>query len=143
MKFTFFFSISFVNIPCIYLIFYIIQNFIIPIGNNDLRFSLKFLKIIYYRASKERTSIIQSRFINNDRGAFRLDSLHNSLNTALTMLIGKNLALMVSPLVPATYLAIGLTGTELKDHMKFSIPPYYVVSLIMLVLGVILGIISL
>ena len=38
---------------------------------------------------------------------------------ALTMLIGKNLALMVSPLVPATYLAIGLTGTELKDHMKF------------------------
>ena len=30
------------------------------------------------------------------------------------MLIGKNLALMVSPLVPATYLAIGLTGTELK-----------------------------
>lgn len=66
-----------------------------------------------------------------------------SLNTALTMLIGKNLALMVSPLVPATYLAIGLTGTELKDHMKFSIPPYYVVSLIMLVLGVILGIISL
>ena len=46
-----------------------------------------------------------------------------SLNTALTMLIGKNLALMVSPLVPATYLAIGLTGTELKDHMKLSIPP--------------------
>lgn len=37
-----------------------------------------------------------------------------SLNTALTMLIGKNLALMVSPLVPATFLAIGLTGTELR-----------------------------
>ena len=50
---------------------------------------------------------------------------------------------VTTPLVPATYLAIGLTGTELKDHMKFSIPPYYVVSLIMLVLGVILGIISL
>ena len=28
-----------------------------------------------------------------------------SLNTALTMLIGKNLALMVSPLVPATWLS--------------------------------------
>ena len=64
-----------------------------------------------------------------------------SLNTALTMLIGKNLALMVSPLVPATYLAIGLTGTELKDHMKFSIVPYYLISLIMLVFGVLLGII--
>ena len=65
-----------------------------------------------------------------------------SLNTALTMLIGKNLALMVSPLVPATYLAIGLTGTELKDHMKFSIPPYYLVSLLMLAFGVILGIVT-
>ena len=41
-----------------------------------------------------------------------------SLNTALTMLIGKNLALMVSPLVPATYLAIGLTGTELKGSYE-------------------------
>lgn len=64
-----------------------------------------------------------------------------SLSTALTMIIGKNLALMVSPLVPATYLAIGLTNTELKDHMKFSIPPYFVISIIMLALGVLIGII--
>ncbi len=59
-----------------------------------------------------------------------------SLSTALTMVIGKNLALMVSPLVPATYLAIGLTNTELKDHMKFSIPVYWLVSVCMLVIGV-------
>lgn len=65
-----------------------------------------------------------------------------SLNTALTMLIGKNLALMVSPLVPATWMAIGLTDTELKDHMKFSIPPYFIVSMIMLVMGLVLGIIG-
>lgn len=64
-----------------------------------------------------------------------------SLSTALTMVIGKNLALMVSPLVPATYLAIGLTNTELKDHMKYSIPIYWGVSLCMLLLGIILGII--
>ncbi len=66
-----------------------------------------------------------------------------SLSTALTMVIGKNLALMVSPLVPATYLAIGLADTELKDHMKFSIPVYWVVSICMLVIGVIFGIIPL
>ena len=66
-----------------------------------------------------------------------------SLNTALTMLIGKNLALMVSPLVPATYLAIGLTDVELKDHMKFSIPIYWGISIVMLVIGVILGIVPL
>lgn len=64
-----------------------------------------------------------------------------SLSTALTMVIGKNLALMVSPLVPATYLAIGLTNTELKDHMKFSIPVYWLVSICMLVIGVLFTII--
>ncbi len=64
-----------------------------------------------------------------------------SLSTALTMVIGKNLALMVSPLVPATYLAIGLTGTELKDQMKFSIPVYWSVSICMLVIGVVFTII--
>lgn len=66
-----------------------------------------------------------------------------SLNTAYTMLIGKNLALMVSPLTPATFLAIGLMNTELKDHMKFSIPIYWIISVFMLLLGVIFGIISL
>ena len=66
-----------------------------------------------------------------------------SLSTALTMVIGKNLALMVSPLVPATQLAIGLTDVELKDHMKFSIPIYWGISIVMLVIGVILGIVPL
>lgn len=66
-----------------------------------------------------------------------------SLSTALTMIIGKNIALMVSPLVPATFLAIGLTNTELKDHMKFSIPIYFVISLVMLLMGIIFGIIPL
>ena len=66
-----------------------------------------------------------------------------SLSTALTMVIGKNLALMVSPLVPATYLAIGLTDVELKDHMKVSIPIYWGISIVMLVIGVILGIVPL
>ncbi len=66
-----------------------------------------------------------------------------SLSTAISMIIGKNLALMVSPLVPATFLAIGLTNTELKDHMKFSIPPYFLMSVIMVILSVIFGIIPL
>ena len=59
------------------------------------------------------------------------------------MIIGKNLALMVSPLVPATYLAIGLTDGELKDHMKFSIPIYWGVSIVMLIVSVILGVVPL
>lgn len=67
----------------------------------------------------------------------------DTLSTALTMVIGKNLALMVSPLVPATYLATGLANVELKDHMKFSIPWYWAISVIMIVIGVILQIIPL
>lgn len=63
------------------------------------------------------------------------------LSTAITMIIGKNLALMVSPLVPATFLAIGLTNTELKDHMKFSIPIYWAVSVIMVIIAVIIGVV--
>ena len=65
----------------------------------------------------------------------------DALNTALTMVIGKNLALMVSPLVPATYLATGLANVELKDHMKFSIPWYWAISVIMIVIGIIFQII--
>ena len=64
-----------------------------------------------------------------------------SLSTATAMIIGKNIALMVSPLVPATFLAIGLTGTELKDNMKFSIPWYYLISVITVILCCIVGII--
>lgn len=67
----------------------------------------------------------------------------DTLSTALTMVIGKNLALMVSPLVPATYLATGLATVEPKDHMKFSIPWYWAISVIMIVIGVILQIIPL
>ncbi len=65
------------------------------------------------------------------------------LSTAITMVIGKNLALMVSPLVPATFLATGLANTELKDHMKFSIPIYWAVSIIMLFIGILFGIVPL
>lgn len=63
--------------------------------------------------------------------------------TASAMIIGKNLALLVSPLTPATYLAIGLTNTELKDHMKYSIPWYWIVSIVMLIFAVIMGVVPL
>ena len=64
-----------------------------------------------------------------------------AMATASAMIIGKNLALLVSPLTPATYLAIGLTNTELKDHMKYSIPWYWSVSIVMLIFAVIMGVV--
>ena len=65
------------------------------------------------------------------------------LNTGLTMIIGKNVGLMISPLVPATYLAIGLVDVGLKEHIRFSFKWLFSISLIMLFAGVLLGIIKL
>lgn len=65
------------------------------------------------------------------------------LNMAIAMLIGKNLSLLVSPLVPATYLGIGLASVELKEHVKYSLPPLWIVSIIMLAFAILIGLINL
>ncbi|WP_438478120.1 hypothetical protein [Streptococcus pluranimalium] len=57
------------------------------------------------------------------------------------MLIGKNLSLLIGPLVPATYLAISLTDLDLKDHIKYSFLPLWIVALLMLMMSVIFGLV--
>ena len=57
------------------------------------------------------------------------------------MLIGENVGLSVSPVVPPTFLAIGLAGVELKDHIKFSFLPLWALSIAMMVFAILLGII--
>lgn len=49
---------------------------------------------------------------------------------AHAMLIGENAALSVSPCVAANYLAFGLSGIELKDHMRFSFKWQWLVSVL-------------
>lgn len=46
----------------------------------------------------------------------------------------------VSPLTPATFLIIGLTGIELGEHQKFSIPYLWLASIIMTVTCAIIGV---
>jgi len=65
------------------------------------------------------------------------------INTAMTMLIGKNLSLLISPLVPATFLALGLVDTDLKSHMKFSMKYLWITSIIMLLFALFMGVIQL
>lgn len=65
-----------------------------------------------------------------------------AMNVALAMILGKNVALLISPLVPATFLATGLADVELKDHMKFCFGWLFAISLIMLVCGILLGIVT-
>lgn len=57
------------------------------------------------------------------------------------MLIGENVGLSVSPVVPPTFLAIGLAGVELKDHIKFSFLPLWALSIAMMIFAILLGII--
>ena len=63
-------------------------------------------------------------------------------NMALAMLLGKNVGLLISPLVPATFLAIGLADVDLKEHIKFSFPYLLVISFVMVFSGVLFGIIG-
>ena len=49
----------------------------------------------------------------------------------------------VSPLTPATFLIVGLTGVGLGEHQKFCIPFLYAASLVMCIAAVLLGVFSL
>lgn len=60
---------------------------------------------------------------------------------AHAMLIGENVVLSVSPCVAANYLAFGLSGIELKEHLKFSFKWEWLVSILMLVFAIIIGIV--
>lgn len=63
--------------------------------------------------------------------------------TAFSMLIGKNLSLMISPLVPATFLALGLVDDiDYKTHLKFSAKYLWIASLILLAFAFLIGIIQ-
>ena len=75
------------QIPRIHLLFHIIQAFIIPIRNNTLTHFLKLLQVIHNSASKECTSILQRRFVDNHRSAFRLYPFHHSLDATLPEVI--------------------------------------------------------
>jgi len=57
------------------------------------------------------------------------------------MLIGENVALSVSPVVPPTFLAIGLAGVELKEHIRYSFVPLWALSIVMMIFAVVIGII--
>ncbi len=65
------------------------------------------------------------------------------LSTSIAMLMGKNLSLMISPVVPATFLALGLVDdVGYEQHLKFSFKYVWALSLLMLAFAFIVGIIQ-
>jgi CitMHS family citrate-Mg2+:H+ or citrate-Ca2+:H+ symporter len=49
----------------------------------------------------------------------------------------------VSPLTPATFLLVGLSGVELGAHQRFSIPLLWATSLVMVAAAVLFGVLAL
>ena len=63
----------------------------------------------------------------------------NPQDMAMAMLISKNCGVLVTPHAATTFLACGLAGIEIKDMLKFCAPRLFVMSLISLACGAMLG----
>ncbi len=66
----------------------------------------------------------------------------NPAHTAIAMVVCRNCATFISPVVPATFLGTGLAGVEIKDHIKTCFGWIWGVSLICLAAGLVLGVLK-
>lgn len=66
----------------------------------------------------------------------------DSFSTAYAMIIGNIVGTFVSPLAPAVWLALGLSGLEMGKHLKFSFLWMWGLSIVLLIIAVLLGVIA-
>jgi CitMHS family citrate-Mg2+:H+ or citrate-Ca2+:H+ symporter len=67
----------------------------------------------------------------------------NPAEIAIAMIVCRNCASFISPVVPATFLGCGLAEIEINEHIKKSFVPVFAISMICLVCGIFFGIIKL
>jgi CitMHS family citrate-Mg2+:H+ or citrate-Ca2+:H+ symporter len=60
---------------------------------------------------------------------------------AIAMVICRNCATFISPMVPATLLGIGLAEVDIKDHIKASFLYVWAFSILCMIVGMVIGII--
>src|SRR5690606_22504605 len=65
-----------------------------------------------------------------------------SLSTAYAMIIGNIVGTFVSPLAPAVWLALGLSGLEMGKHLRYSLFWLWGLALVLLFIAVILGVVQ-
>lgn len=65
----------------------------------------------------------------------------DSLSTAYAMIIGNIVGTFVSPLAPAVWLALGLSGLEMGKHLKYSFFWMWGLSILLLFIATLIGII--
>lgn len=66
----------------------------------------------------------------------------DSLSTAYAMIIGNIVGTFVSPLAPAVWLALGLSGLEMGRHLRYSLFWMWGISLVLLLFAVVIGVIQ-
>ncbi len=66
-----------------------------------------------------------------------------AIQLAVVMVVTKNLGTFISPVVPATFLGIGLAGVEIKDHIKTCFFWIWGSSILCLIVGIACGVITL
>ncbi|WP_337980242.1 CitMHS family transporter [Lysinibacillus sp. JNUCC-52] len=66
----------------------------------------------------------------------------DSLSTAYAMIIGNIVGTFVSPLAPAVWLALGLSGLEMGRHLKYSFFWMWGLSIVLLGIAIAIGIIT-
>ena len=64
----------------------------------------------------------------------------NSLPIAVAMVVCRNCATFISPMVPATLLGIGLADIDIKDHIKACFMYVWIFSILCMLFAVVLGI---
>ena len=67
----------------------------------------------------------------------------DALPIAIAMVVCRNCATFISPMVPATLLGTGLADVEIEDHIKASFGYVWVFSILCMLFAVIFGIMPL
>ena len=65
------------------------------------------------------------------------------LPIAVAMVVCRNCATFISPMVPATLLGVGLADVDIKDHLKASFGYVWVFSILCMLFAIALGIMPL
>ncbi|MBQ2144327.1 MAG: citrate transporter [Oscillospiraceae bacterium] len=63
----------------------------------------------------------------------------DALPIAVAMVVCRNCATFISPMVPATLLGTGLAEVDIKDHIKASFLYVWIFSILCMIVGVIFG----
>ena len=64
----------------------------------------------------------------------------NPMDVACVMLVAENVGVMISPLSPAMYLGLGLLEIEVGEHIKYSLPWIWGISILSIAACIILGV---